>query len=53
MEYKILKVIPAPGACAVAKAAAHQSLQGGQRRAAELLSTRTPAPPGHVRLPRQ
>lgn len=44
--------VPAPVARAVAEAAPYQSLQGGQRRAAQLLSTRTPAAPGHVRLAR-
>lgn len=44
--------VPAPVARAVAEATSHQSLQGGQRRAAQLLSTRTPAAPGHVGLAR-
>lgn len=44
------EAIPGPVACAVAEATPHQSLQGGQGRAAQLLSTRTPAAPGHVRL---
>lgn len=44
---------PAPEPRPIAEAAAHQCLQRGQSAAAQLLSTGTPAAPGHVhqRLP--